>query len=153
MKALSLLQPWCSVVVAGLKPIENRKTRPPVALFGEVFAIHSSLGWDQDAVPLIEALTRQVWPADQQPRGMILGVARLAGYVKGDRMFPGFCEFGGNLSPERVAAAMDDPWFLGPVGYVLEDVRALPQPIRWKGMIGWWPVPPDVERQITEQLA
>lgn len=34
----------------------------------------------------------------------------------------------------------DSPWFDGPHGFVLEDVREFPIPIPWKGALGFWKI-------------
>ncbi|NIJ07193.1 hypothetical protein FHS31_000789 [Sphingomonas vulcanisoli] len=41
MKALTLWQPWASLVVAGAKPFEFRSWRPPAALIGQRIVIHA----------------------------------------------------------------------------------------------------------------
>ena len=43
-------------------------------------------------------------------------------------------------------------WFGGPYGYVLRNPRPLPKPIPCKGMLGFWKVSPQVERDIKRQL-
>ena len=42
MKALTLHQPWASLVAAGAKPFEFRGWRPPVAMIGQRIAIHAA---------------------------------------------------------------------------------------------------------------
>lgn len=44
-------------------------------------------------------------------------------------------------------------WYFGPIGYVLRDVRALASPVSCRGWQGFWTLPPDVEHQVTAQLA
>jgi hypothetical protein len=43
-------------------------------------------------------------------------------------------------------------WFNGPFGYVLVNPRPLAKPIPCKGKLGFWNVPPEVERKIKRQL-
>jgi hypothetical protein len=43
-------------------------------------------------------------------------------------------------------------WFGGPYGYVLKNPRPLKKPIPCKGMLGFWQVPPEIEREIKKQL-
>jgi hypothetical protein len=43
-------------------------------------------------------------------------------------------------------------WFGGPFGYVLKNPRPLSKPIPCKGMLGFWKVPPKIEREIKKQL-
>lgn len=42
MKALTLWQPWASLVVAGAKPYEFRSWRPPAAVVGQRIVVHAS---------------------------------------------------------------------------------------------------------------
>lgn len=42
MKALTLWQPWASLVVAGAKPYEFRSWRPPASIVGQRIVIHAS---------------------------------------------------------------------------------------------------------------
>lgn len=45
MWALTLTQPWASLVVLGEKRYETRSWRPPAARIGERIAIHAAAGW------------------------------------------------------------------------------------------------------------
>lgn len=40
MKALTVWQPWASLIIAGAKPYEFRSWRPPLGLIGQRLAIH-----------------------------------------------------------------------------------------------------------------
>lgn len=42
MKALTVLQPWASLIVAGAKPYEFRRWRPPVSMIGQRIVIHAA---------------------------------------------------------------------------------------------------------------
>lgn len=43
-------------------------------------------------------------------------------------------------------------WFNGPIGFVLKNPRPLKKPIPCKGKLGFWNVPPRIEKEIKEQL-
>lgn len=43
-------------------------------------------------------------------------------------------------------------WFSGPFGYVLRNPRELLEPIPFKGQLGFWNVPLEIEEQIQKQL-
>jgi len=43
-------------------------------------------------------------------------------------------------------------WFGGPIGFVLKNPRPLPKPIPCKGALGFWNIPPKIEREIKRQL-
>lgn len=49
MKALTIRQPWASLIVAGVKDVENRSWPVPDWLFGEPLAIHSAARLDKAA--------------------------------------------------------------------------------------------------------
>jgi hypothetical protein len=42
MKALTIWQPWASLIIAGAKPYEFRSWRPPASLIGQRIVIHAS---------------------------------------------------------------------------------------------------------------
>lgn len=45
MKALSLWQPWASLIAHGIKTIETRSWPPPKSLIGQRIAIHAAKRW------------------------------------------------------------------------------------------------------------
>lgn len=55
MKAISLWQPWASLIAAGVKPFETRHWAPPRELIGTTIAIHATKKIDKDAIGLAEA--------------------------------------------------------------------------------------------------
>jgi hypothetical protein len=42
MKALTVLQPWATLIIAGAKPYEFRSWRPPAAMIGQRIVIHAA---------------------------------------------------------------------------------------------------------------
>lgn len=56
MKAISLWQPWASLIACGAKPFETRSWAPPPALIGQPIAIHAAKKVDRDAAKFAEAL-------------------------------------------------------------------------------------------------
>jgi hypothetical protein len=42
MKALTIYQPWASLIMAGAKPYEFRSWRPPASIIGQRIVIHAS---------------------------------------------------------------------------------------------------------------
>jgi hypothetical protein len=132
MMALSLHQPWCSIMAAGRKPVENRSWPPPPGLVGNDFALHAALTWDNEGANWIsERFGKEVY-ADLAFRthGAILCVVRL----------------------DSVCTASDSPWFFGPFGWNVSNVRALTQPVACKGMQKLWSIPTVIERQVLAQL-
>ena len=107
--ALSIRQPWASLIVAGYKEIENRSRRTKYR--GPVL-IHVSLRCDpSDAVKATTIatgcgvpLTSVLQMLDKANRGGIIGVVDIVDCVD----------------------SFDSPYFFGPYGYVLENPRELP---------------------------
>lgn len=130
MKALSLSQPWAAVVAAGFKKIENRPWKPTARnlgqgmTLGERFAIHAAKSYDHDAPHTLTLALEERWRSARHldVKGAIIATARLASVVE----------------------TSDDPFFFGPYGFVLDEIRELVEPIHCRGALGFWPVPEDV---------
>jgi hypothetical protein len=52
MKAISLWQPWASLIACGAKPFETRSWAPPRELIGQTIAIHAAKKIDKDAAEM-----------------------------------------------------------------------------------------------------
>ena len=51
----------------------------------------------------------------------------------------------------RPRQGTNDGWYIaGHFGWVLADVRVLPEPVKCKGALGLWTVPAEIERAIME---
>lgn len=56
MKAISLWQPWASLIACGAKPFETRHWAPPRELIGQTIAIHAAKKIDREIVSFAEEL-------------------------------------------------------------------------------------------------
>jgi hypothetical protein len=56
MKAISLWQPWASLIACGAKPYETRSWAPPRHLIGQTIAIHAAKKIDKGAIGFAEEL-------------------------------------------------------------------------------------------------
>jgi activating signal cointegrator 1 len=56
MKAISLWQPWASLIACGAKPFETRSWAPPRDLIGQPIAIHAAKKIDKDAAEFAQDL-------------------------------------------------------------------------------------------------
>lgn len=56
MKAISLWQPWASLIACGAKPYETRSWAPPRDLIGQTIAIHAAKKIDKGAAQFAEEL-------------------------------------------------------------------------------------------------
>ena len=117
MRALSIRQPWAWLIVNGHKDIENRtwSTR----FRGRVY-IHAGRRVVPDDFPEQREYLRQsgiVLPPDM-PRGATVGQATIVDCV----------------------SACDSPWFCGPYGFVLSGPVTYPEPIPYRGRLGFFQV-------------
>jgi hypothetical protein len=128
MKALTLTQPWASLVIAGVKRFETRGWRPPTT--GRV-AIHAGKGWTGlDRAFAADLHRRGLLPdPDALPLGAVIGEATIVDYLAtgsgGARMLPALERELGDYTPGRWA-------------WELVDVVAYPEPIPARGMLGLW---------------
>lgn len=56
MKAISLWQPWASLIACGAKPFETRSWAPPRDLIGQTIAIHAAKKIDKGAAEFAEEI-------------------------------------------------------------------------------------------------
>lgn len=78
MKAISLHQPWASLIMLGVKRVETRSWRPPESLIGERIAIHATK-WIDACVhehPFSDYIAD---PVRDAPQGVLLGSVVLEG--------------------------------------------------------------------------
>lgn len=132
--ALTIWQPWCSAIVDGSKRIENRGWRPPEWIIGDRIWLHAGKRFDLPGSLRCATLGFDRAKADL-PLGAIIGSARVAGYQTAQmpkaKLFSkeGYLYEGADLR--------GDPWWVGPVGWVLEDVLPL-EPHAALGMQKLW---------------
>lgn len=142
LQALSLWQPWASLIAIGAKTIETRHWAPPYAYLGERIAIHAAKKWDVENRGVIwrepfladlraaGLLQDTGLPAFGLPLGAIIATARLAECH--DAACPSL-----NLSERERAYGHYGP---NRFGWALKDVLALVTPIPWRGAQGFFPV-------------
>lgn len=147
MRAITVRQPWAWAIVHGGKDVENRTRNIAGAYRGPV-AIHAGLA--DDTSDLSAALTRGAWvqwwtEAREagvdvgQQRGAVIGVAELVEVHR--------CHIGNTDAPAC------SPWATaGDYHLVLADARPLARPIPWRGALGLWTVPDELEAAIREQV-
>lgn len=113
-RALSIRQPWATMIALGYKPVENRTWATKYR--GDLL-IHASLQYDKAGHAWIASNMPHI-PIDKLefPRGGIIASARVVDCV----------------------TAHDSPWFFGPVGILLADPHPLPF-LAVKGRLGIFP--------------
>lgn len=161
MKALTIWQPWASLIVIGAKPYEFRSWKPPQWLIGQRIAIHAAArkvmpGEVADLAqrlelhrqgrgdlvphpclrpattrPFLELLQR----GHQLPRSAILATAMVGEPKRGDEIAQ---EFGQPVLEDETPEGFN--W-----GWPLTDVRPLTPPYPTPGQQGLWDWKPSVE--------
>lgn len=135
MRALTLHQPWAWSIVHGPKRVENRSWPPPLYMLGQRFAIHAGKTWDEDGARFLAENGVAVGAREDHHFGAIVGVATLRTWSSLPGHFP----------------ADQDRFFFGPVGWLLENVRAV-APIPRRGYQQLWQLPREVERLLLPAL-
>jgi ASCH domain len=133
MKTLTIRQPWASLVISGIKTVENRSWNTNYR--GELI-IHAGLGIDRDAPAFVVSIGAEL-PEDL-PAGTILGTVRLV----------------------DVVTDSDSPWAeAGKFHWVLADPKPWTEPVPAKGKLKLWdcdiaaPVPAPVLEPEPESVA
>jgi hypothetical protein len=129
VRALTITQPWASLLARGDKRVENRTWAPPEELVGEQVALHASREFDQFDRYLIR---RRYGIAIEQadcPLGAVVAVGRLTDVLRESQ----------------------DPWFMGPYGWVFTDITRI-DPVPCRGARRLWTLPPDVLLRVERGL-
>lgn len=167
MLALTLHRPWpwaiFNLAPEAAKRVENRSWKPPARVIGTRIAIHAGGQHDFGGGPVIQKAARDYLPFGQDGRRVVpyptamgmIGTVRIAGVVDAfgavvmgtvprDLVVPPLTGSGTALCSRRVWA-----WFAGPFGWLLDDVRALPEPIPCRGFQKLWKVPDDIAARLS----
>jgi activating signal cointegrator 1 len=136
MKAISLHQPWASLIMLGEKRIETRDWCPPRALLGERIAIHAAKRIDECV--LHPPFSRFFPEPYRVPLGALLGSVVLDSAWQIDRTLTAseLLERNG-AEHERVFG----DYTPGRFAWLLRDVRVLEVPIPFRGAQRWFDVP------------
>ena len=149
MYAITLHQPWASLIALGVKTVETRSWPAPERLLGQTIAVHAGKRVvKQPGGPVeLEMLARL--GGDWQravPAGAVLATAVLAGmarvayvdHVTGHAVHDSRTETGCTMGLGRTRI---DPWGDFSAGrwlWFLVDVRTLPAPVLAVGHQGFW---------------
>lgn len=151
MRAISLWRPWPWAIVHAPrdpKRVENRSYRPRCLLGGDV-ALHAGQRWASEAAGHLAAFYPSTFPDDRgaHPLGVV-AVARVVGWLGFEQQ-----EKTEVVGQVELADHIWSPWLVGPIAWVLDDVRALATPVACTGRQGIWTLPVDVETAVQAQLA
>lgn len=147
MKALTLTQPWATLVAIGAKRIETRSWK---TTYRGTLAIHAAVGtpkWARDVLvpnePFRSTLANagiRIGPVKNLnwlPLGAIVAVCELVDcmFVMRDHWI--LSTSGQKLQVTKPELEFGD-YSPGRYAWLLQDVRALPRPIPAKGSLGLW---------------
>lgn len=122
-RVLSLKQPWLYAVTNLGKPVENRRWPAPDWIIGQTIALHASKTDDKAGYEAIYRIDQTTVLPDFLDRQCIVATAKVV----------------------EVVTEHDSPWFFGPYGWVLDEVKTLDDWIPIKGHLGLWRLPVEVE--------
>jgi len=165
---LTVRDPWAQAIIYGPKRIENRGKRPPYKIIGERIAVHTANIWDGKETAACHHLA-DYWDRymPEIPKSEIIGKMKVRhhpGHIIGTVRVVGYwnppddtCEV--IAAPEscwwdcinedkgliRTDLVESDPWWQGPVGWLLADPQPLDEPVPARGMPQVWNVDKQVE--------
>lgn len=154
MKALTLTQPWATLVAIGAKTIETRSWwssyRGPIA-------IHAAKGFPATARytcgldPFAAVLDAAGYPSHTRlPLGAIIATATLHQCQQFTAQHGASIRSGiGTRYPEHELEFGD--FTPGRYGFWLRDVVKLDEPITARGMLNLWPVPDAIATQLQAE--
>ena len=149
MYAITLHQPWASLIALGIKTVETRSWPAPALLVGQTIAIHAGKRLVVRPGDAIERELRARWGEDWRviiSTGAVVATAVLAGMarVKHANLLEGCAvhdpgaEIGCAAGTGRTPI---DPWGDFSPGrwlWFLDDVEALPEPVPAVGRQSFW---------------
>ena len=144
LPALTIWQPWASLIVAGCKPYEFRTWPASRHLWGQRIAIHAAArpvrkaevaewllrlrGPDAGSTALIREPAVEEKVTGLLPLGVVLGTALLGEPRRGSEIVE---EFGG--PPSNPAREQHSDW-----GWPLTDIEPFNEPVPARGAQGFW---------------
>lgn len=146
MLALSIRQPWASLILKAGKDIENREW--PTKYRGRIL-VHASKGMThgehEDAIAFaVEAITAAAGRRNDAAAKRV--TLRQLGFAFDDLQRGGIV---GSVEIVDCVTASDSPWFVGKYGFMLRDPKPLPF-TPWKGQLGFFDVPESALTQPAE---
>jgi hypothetical protein len=154
MRALSMTQPWATLLAHGYKTIETRSWRTD---YRGPLAIHAAKGWPREAMELclsepFRSCLREagVKKVGDLPRGAILGTCIIAWCARTENLVAD------SLHPAEQPFDAQEHAFgdysHGRWGWKVANVRLLPEPIAARGALGLWAVPDAIVAQIQDEI-
>ncbi|MCY4428902.1 MAG: ASCH domain-containing protein [Rhodospirillales bacterium] len=156
MRAITLHEPWATMIADGTKTYETRHWAPPSTLYGRRIAIHAGRTVDVDAVDLFDYDLGAMY--ENAGKFACTAVLSHAFRVKSYKLLvrrhrrhyvvtTGEVRGGVEVPPTMTADRYGD-WSKGRWIWALIDVRALDERIPCHGQQGFWNVPEDIEGRL-----
>ncbi len=133
MKALSLLQPWATLVVMGIKKIETRSWSTPYR--GRIL-IHASLGKAGGIFTNDPPFSKYIPEFKKLPFGGIIGEVSLVNILRTEDFALSDAEMN-RLTLEEMAFG---DYSSGRYGWILEDAVKYEMPVTARGQLRLWEV-------------
>jgi activating signal cointegrator 1 len=151
LRAISLWQPWATLIAIGAKRIETRSWDPGYAPIHGPIAIHASKRVDRYAFrnPFINKalFDAGISVAGQLPRGAIVAVCDLDAscqcYANGS-----FSRFGAPVFVGAPECYFGD-YAAGRYAWMLSNLRKLEKPVPFRGRQKWFHVPDDLLSEVA----
>lgn len=149
MKAITIWQPWASLIACEAKGFETRswKTdyRGTIAIHAAQKPFDTKMYLDRELHPFAEALNLpDIYSFDKLPYGCVIATAEIVDCLKVVKETWGTVGSGkpwAQLSDGQIIEGSEHyfgDYTLGRYAWELANVRALPEPIPAKGMQGLW---------------
>lgn len=142
MRALSLWQPWASAIALGIKTVETRSWSTK---YRGTLLIHATQRFPREALEFARMEAEVGRLPERLPLGAVVAVATLATVQPAMECVPSF-------SPEASIERLYGDYSPGRWGWVLRDVRALPEPIPASGGQGLWRPSDMLVRDVADAL-
>lgn len=156
MRALTYTQPWAEVVVAGLKPIENRTRVLSREMIGQRHLVHAAVESHKSilAFPTVRELVGKIVPGYELPEARFLAYGAVVGSVSIAAMIPPRDEEKARWAVERGLLREEDLawWYRDQWGYVLAGAVRFAEPIPCRGALGFWSVSREVEDRAVHEM-
>lgn len=159
MKALTIWQPWASLIATGAKRIE---TRGWATGYRGPLAIHAATRWTREQRELVlEEPFRSRLPADEdqaEPGQCALPLEAARAWNPSLGRYLAIAELEDCVPTQELRREISEEEYAfgnfehGRYGWVLSDVRRLWLPIEGRGQQGLWDVPRQDEEIIVEHL-
>jgi hypothetical protein len=144
MNTLTIWQPWCSAIPAGLKKIETRGWPAPISAIGQRIAIHAAKRWTREETDFWTSWRLQAGASElmafenigiagvleTMPRSCVVATAVLAD-----------CRRSEDLMADGLLTEREQQWgnfTPGRFGWMFSDVRPLTKPIPASGLQKLW---------------